>query len=364
MKINIVAAMTNNFGKKGMYNSQEIGLARGLSEHDHTVKVIKCVVSEEEVGIETINDRATIEYKMCKYFGSNGDFKTDWLDGDVDLVIQFADLQMTVPRIYRWCVRNKKKYIPYVGVTFSQAHNSLIRKLMDILFERNVNVYKKTGCIAKSENVKGALASRGISKICVAPVCLDIGQINTSVQVATKDELRAKWGFGEERVILFIGRFEEDKHPLDAIRILDRLNDKSTKLLMVGQGNLHHQSEALVAERSLTDRVRFIEKIDNSNIWELYRLSDVLINLNPVEIWGMTLLEAMYYKTGVIAHKAPGPSTMILNGETGFIAGSFEEIGDLLETHKMFSDEMLAKAYDRVINEFSWKKSAGMFLEF
>lgn len=63
--------MTNNFGKKESYNSQEIGLARGLTELGHDVVIYKSVAKKYEAGEERINSHAKIIYIKCPYMGSN-----------------------------------------------------------------------------------------------------------------------------------------------------------------------------------------------------------------------------------------------------------------------------------------------------
>lgn len=355
--------MTNNFGKKGRYNSQEIGLARGLSEYGHTVKVIKCVKDNKEVGKERINENADIEYKKCCYLGSNGIMKTTWLDNDADIVVQFADLQLSVPKVYKWCTKHKIKYIPYVGITSSHANNSLVKILMDVLFRRNLHIYKNNGCVVKNEDVYNGLRKKGVVNQSIAPVCLDVEQFKNVNQDITKEELRKKWGIGDERIILFIGRLEEEKHPLEAIKIIDGIKDKSARLMMVGQGVLREQIEIQIKERKLEDRVNLIERVDYKDIWQLYKLSDVYINLCPIEIWGMTILEAMYYGIGVISLIAPGPNMMIIDGETGFLADSYQEIIHLLDELVEFDRDMLKKARDRVLTDFSWKRSADVFLK-
>lgn len=113
--------MTNNFGKKGSYNSQEIGLARGLAELGHEVIVYKSVKSDEEVGTEQLSNTAMIHYIKCRYVGSNGFLSTKNFDKNADVLIQFADLQLSVPHVYSWTVKNGIKYIPYNGITRSQG---------------------------------------------------------------------------------------------------------------------------------------------------------------------------------------------------------------------------------------------------
>lgn len=76
--------------------------------------------------------------------------------------------------------------------------------------------------------------------------------------------------------------------------------DEHNYLLMVGTGALLEQTKQQINLLGLQNRVKIIERIPNKDIWELYCLSDVFVNLNYTEIWGMVLLEAMYYRPGLL----------------------------------------------------------------
>jgi 1,2-diacylglycerol 3-alpha-glucosyltransferase len=90
-------------------------------------------------------------------------------------------------------------------------------------------------------------------------------------------------------------------------------------------------------------------------MWELYRLSDCYVNLNTHEIFGMAILEAMYYENEVIALKAPGPEYIIENGKSGYICDSEEELTDkILNVNK---EVIGPNAKRRVLDKFVWEKS-------
>ena len=77
------------------------------------------------------------------------------------------------------------------------------------------------------------------------------------------------------------------------IDILAEIRKKDTdyKLLMVGTGELKVAVETRINELELQDAVQVVERIPNSDIWELYRLADAFVNLNQQEIFGMAILE-------------------------------------------------------------------------
>lgn len=46
MKLGIICTMINGFGRRGFYNTQEIGLGRELVRQGHAVTIYKCVKKE------------------------------------------------------------------------------------------------------------------------------------------------------------------------------------------------------------------------------------------------------------------------------------------------------------------------------
>ncbi|MEO2075929.1 MAG: glycosyltransferase family 4 protein [Bacillus sp. (in: firmicutes)] len=363
MKIAILVTMTNNFGKRGFYNSQEIGLARAFGQFGHTVKIYKSVRSINEKGNEELAKNVSIDYIPSRYIGANGFIPMDKIDNTIDALVQFADTQLSVPLVYKWCLKRNIKYIPYIGVTESESTNSLIRKIINLRFKDNLRIFRKSVCFAKNLEVQKKLKELKITRVELAPVGLDINQLNQNYNQVKSDDLKIKWGYDtSDRIILFIGRLEEDKRPIDLIRIFHSISqrDRNVKLLIIGKGALKDEAVAYVENNNLSKNVKFIEKVENNIIWELYRISSTLVNMSRKEIFGMALLEAMYYECGVVAHTAPGPDVIILDGKTGFIARTDIEIEKYLSTDIPL--EIRINARNRAINEFSWKNAAALMI--
>lgn len=105
----------------------------------------------------------------------------------------------------------------------------------------------------------------------------------------------------------------------------------------------------------MEDAVQLVGRIPNSDIWELYRLANTFVNLNQQEIFGMAILEAMYYGCKVVAWKAPGPNLIIENGKSGWLAESNEKMMEKILDTTDFGEE----THCRVLREFTWESSAG-----
>ncbi len=127
---------------------------------------------------------------------------------------------------------------------------------------------------------------------------------------------------------------------------------------MIGKGELGEQVEQDIDKRKIREVVRRIQQIPNNEIWKLYRISDVFVNLNEGEIFGMSILEAMYYECKVVALHAPGPDYIIENNISGYLAKDDKEVLDKILSNQI--DCKLVKM--RVIKKFVWKTTARLIL--
>ena len=358
MQIGILVPFMNNFGEKGFYNSQEVGLGKALVKNGNDVVIYKLI----KVGTEKPKDyeigNLKVLYLEAKSIGANGIVDTQWLNPKMNALICFSDMQLVIPKIYGWCKKNNIKFIPYIGVTESHSTNCVIRFVMNFLFTRNINVYRKCTCIVKNSIVIDSLMKRKVKDVKLAPVGIDTDLLHTDYDGIAKQELKEKYGYKtDEHVLLFIGRLEQEKEPIKLISIFSELKreDEKLKLLIVGKGSLQEKMEKEIAIHSLQNDVQHIQQIPNEHIWELYRLCDWFVNLNHQEIFGMVLLEAMYYETVVVAWHAPGPDFIINDKESGYLVSNMEELKISLRHTDINIRE---KAHERVMSSFTWDSTA------
>lgn len=362
MRIGLLITSIGNFGQKGFYNAQEIGLAKELDKLFEEVIVYKAVSllqSESKSLIEGCNN--SILYQIpVKSNGINGIWNCNVMDSSLDALVYFSDTQLTVPKVYKWCQRHKIKMFPYLGVIESHSTSKMKRYVIDFLFKRNITVYKKCTCFVKTPTVGDNLNKLGISNIVLAPVGVDMSLLHSDYKSISTDDLKRKYGYSRsDKVVLFIGRLIEEKQPVRMIEIFSAVREKDPtyKLLMVGAGELKFAIENKIKELKVEDHVQMMDRIPNSDIWELYRLSNCFVNLNQQEIFGMAILEAMYYGCKVIAWDAPGPRYIIEDGVSGFLAKSNNEIVMRICQKKQLFPE------DRIVNNFSWKKTSQIIFE-
>jgi 1,2-diacylglycerol 3-alpha-glucosyltransferase len=128
---------------------------------------------------------------------------------------------------------------------------------------------------------------------------------------------------------------------------------------MIGKGVLLDLIKRLIEQEHMTDCVTLVPQIANDKIWKYYVAADVYVNLNKVEIFGMAMLEAMYYECPVVAWRAPGPDYIFKDRVTGALCDSGDEmvqrIGEILENRP---EEMIRKAKQHVEQDFMWDSTA------
>ena len=363
MKISILITSISNFGQKGFYNAQEVGLAKALASRAETVDVFKLVPAEQEKKTEEISGYTNVRlhFLPAKNFGINGVLRTEELRRDVDILIHFSDTQFSVPTAYRWCQKHGVRYVPYIGVIESHSTSRIKQWITNFMFRRNVAVYKKCVCCVKTPSVEEKLKELGIGQTVVAPVGLDTELLKADFEQYDPSGLKKKYGYQtEDKVLLFIGRMIDEKQPVRMVEIFSQVYNQDTqyKLLMIGAGELRAAVEEKIKEKKVGESVKVIERIPNSDIWELYRFADAFVNLNQVEIFGMALLEAMYYGCKVVAWKAPGPNFIIENGVSGLLAENDQEIIARIRDAKIDGD----KAQKRILGNFTWKSVANTIL--
>lgn len=359
MRIGLLITSIGNFGRKGFYNAQEIGLAKELDKLFDEVIVYKAIpLTEKESKCQIDGCKHAMLYQVpVKSHGINGEWNCSIMDFTLDALLYFSDTQLAVPKVFKWCCQNNIKMYPYIGVIESHSTNKLKKLLMDVMFKRNVKVYKKCTCFVKTPTVKERLGKLGITKSVVTPVGVDVSLLRADYYKVSIGDVKKKYGYTEtDKVLLFIGRMIEEKQPIRMIDILAEIREKDTsyKLLMVGAGELKTAVENRIEKLNLQDVVQLVERIPNSDIWELYRLADAFVNLNQQEIFGMAILEAMYYGCKVVAWKAPGPNLIIENGKSGFLVDTNYDLIDCIVNRMLEGED----ARRRIIECFTWKPVA------
>ena len=90
-------------------------------------------------------------------------------------------------------------------------------------------------------------------------------------------------------------------------------------------------------------------------------MSDYFLNLNKGEIFGMAIMEAVFYCTSVAASAALGPRTTLAGMAGHKLCDNDAEMEAWLTSPYPTEDELLESSA-KMIRDFSWNRCAEAFL--
>lgn len=112
MKLGILCTMINGFGRRGYYNSQEVGLGRALATMGHEVTIYKGIDPSEEEEKVVVVPGLVVWYLPMRHLGAHGWMPVSALDAETKALFCFGDQQLFLPHIYRWCKRHGRHSYP------------------------------------------------------------------------------------------------------------------------------------------------------------------------------------------------------------------------------------------------------------
>lgn len=366
MKIVILRPNTGDFGKVGTYNVQEVGMANALMKMGHEVDVLffhrntKKIIKDEKYDF--------VYYLPHKSFLMHGIFETKLLEKfQPDRVILMSDNQLWAKNVILWCKKRGVPCVHYFGNVLSDNPNWKNQFYTKLILFRNIKSYDYSINIAKTDAVKEEMLKYKVPFSKVVYVGLDRELLSSK---RNRDyEARKELGIEKDEIaLLFVGRLVEYKKPILACEILEEMLKRGikTKLFIIGKGALEKDLQNYIAKNHLYSNVKWLKRVPYEEMYKYMVACDVCINLSSKEIFGMTVLEALYYGLPVVANHAPGPDVIIENGVSGYLCDYGNDAvkwADLIKKVLNNRDEISENAHKRVEEYFMWDCMVGEFLK-
>lgn len=204
-----------------------------------------------------------------------------------------------------------------------------------------------------SQGVLDGLATFGVSRekmhVVHNPISMDDIRRSMSEPVTGVD-------FGEVPTVITVGRYAEQKDHATLLRAFAIVHrNRAARLVLVGQGPLRAQLEALASELGVSDSVLFTGWQPNPFAW-LAR-ADLFVLSSRYEGFGNVIVEAMACGLPVVSTDCPsGPREILRDGDAGMLV----PVGDV----PALADAMTAVLSDRDLSDRLVAKSAARAPDF
>ncbi len=140
--------------------------------------------------------------------------------------------------------------------------------------------------------------------------------------------------------IVTVARLVAWKHIDSLILMLREIED--ARLVIVGDGPLRSQLEALVRVEGLAERITFMGSVPRADVLSAVAGADVFVLNSSYEGLPHVVLEAMACGTPVVATNVGGTGEVVIDGETGLLIPPHDDIALRQAVNRILSEPGLA----------------------
>ena len=356
------------------YNVQEIGLAKALA-----CKGIECGV----VLYHGKKEDAEELYEFNKG-GRSYSFKIYWLKGisilkngfmlSVYKLIRLYDVVQVheYDQILSWMIYNKliKPTVIYHGPYFHEYAKgyNLKCRVFDACF-LHWRKYSHVVALTKSELAADFLRNKGFCKVYAVGVGVDSDKFVPEPGEKVNYHLEKD---DEKFRLLYVGKIEERRNVYFLVDLFEKLvkDRDNIQLVIVGNGEKDYLNDFLkrIHPWKKKGKIIYIPNATQKELSYIYQYVNMFVFTSNYEIFGMVLLEAMYFGLPVISSMNGGASVLIEDQENGYIMQSFkitdwEKIILELMDNRELTARIGEKAHSTIEKYFLWDKLVDSFID-
>lgn len=355
------------------YNLQEVGFGKALVR-----KGINCDIvyytkkkSREETIYKYGENHLRILWRPAIKVLNNGIFTPILKKGFLENYDYIISTEYNQIMTFLLSCKYKNKVILYHG-PYKNNNNRYIQKVYDILFAKSIS-NNINSTFVKSILAKKYLEKKGFVNVNKLGVGLDTENINNS-NLEENDSIRKKYllNLSDKKILLYIGRLENRRNIKFLIDLIAYISAKKDNfvLVLIGDGDKDEVSNYFnyAKEIDILNNIVHIPKIDQKNLKVFYETAEIFLFPTDYDIFGMVLLESMYFGLPVISTQNGGSNTLIKSGENGFIIDdlNLEQWTDAilnLSNNKILYNNIAEKSFETIIETYQWDKLVDQFIE-
>ena len=307
------------------YNNQELGRAKALLNKGYSIDIY--VYSKQKTERELLEKEGS-NYIYLHYYKGIKFFGNQTIPINLISLLKNHTYHTVFLHEYPWILPylvakfysgTKTKVVLMQGMY--EDFNSNVKKIYNRVFDLFLGkkfIKKLSGIVFKTKGAQDYFAKKGYNIVpnVVIPVGLDTSRFSHWTHPDIENSIKKKIlssGFK----ILYVGVLEERRNPFFLLNLLEKLikYDKNYLLLVIGNGPLLLDFKNDVEVRGLQDNIVHIDNVKQGNLPWFYRESDVLVLPSSYEIFGMVLLEALYFKLSFISTPTAGAKEIYIDDE-------------------------------------------------
>ena len=296
-------------------------------------------------------DAIALTQKKIKVYEETNEMFSKFTHIDHDLVVVHDPQPLPLIKFYR----KRQPWIWRCHIDLSNPNRKLWSYLKGFSLEYDTTVYQMEEFAAK-----GVPGDYKIIRPAIDPLSMK----NMPLPRSTLRKYIQKAGVNPKRPLISqISRFDKWKDPVGVLKVFDQVRkEMDCQLVLVGDIALDDPEaqeayERLHAKVKGKRDVRVIVGAHDIMVNAIQRASDVILQKSIREGFGLTVTEALWKETPVVASNVGGIPAQVVDGENGYLVdphdyyGAAKKVMDLL-SDKSLRDEMGVKGKQRVKENF------------
>lgn len=334
MKSDVRMAVIRPIGQpvsRSFYNSQEIGLARGLSDCGINVDVY-VAGRNERVQCRDIDTFGAGMVRLFEVPFHNIPLIDKAIypsliallqKGSYDFIQVNEESEPTSFWVARYARKSGIPVVVYQGMYEQIAGRiySAFQWCYDILFLPRFRKYVDLALV-KTSRAGVHLQSKGFDNIKLLPVGLDPTPFANPLDRNWRAEFAIPW---DSSIILYVGIFERRRNVDFMVDLAKLLVGDGVTLVMAGVGPELDRIASRVGSEKISN-VRLVGSVSQESLPSLYRESSLFLLPSNYEIYGMVVLEAMYFGVPVLSTRTAGPEDIIKDGVDGYLFDNLDPV--------------------------------------
>ena len=165
--------------------------------------------------------------------------------------------------------------------------------------------------------------------------------------------------------IISVGRFSKEKGFIDLIRVFSKIENKSIKLIIAGDGEEYSSIKDEIKKYDLQDRVELLGFLEPKLLKDAYEKASLYVMTSYEESFGLVLIEAMNYGIPCVAFdSAKGATEIIKNEYNGYLVDNRDltKMAGIIDNYFIYDDKeqlstnclLTAKEYSKSNIESIW----------